>query len=92
MEWDYLHIFKLGVSAAAAEFCICQVRKYTLSYISGRTYRKYSASKVKFSKASNHCKSVLEAAKLVYCILLKEKSLSLSKNLALVTFCELLIV
>ena len=51
---------------------------------------KSSESKVKFRQASNRCKRVLEAANLH--TLLKQKSPSLPKNLALGTFCELLIV
>ena len=50
---------------------------------------KSSESKVKFRQASNHCKRVLEAAILV---LLKQKSPSFPRNLALGTFGELLIV
>ena len=50
---------------------------------------KSSESKVKFRQASNRCKRVLEAAKLM---LLKQKSPSLPRNLALGTFGELLIV
>ena len=45
-----------------------------------------SDSKVKFRKASNHCKRVLEAAKLVYV------NKTLPRNLALRTFHKLLIV
>ena len=52
---------------------------------------KSSESKVKFRQASNHCKRVLEAAKLVH-MLLKQKSQSLPRNLALGTFGKLLIV
>ena len=50
---------------------------------------KSSESKVKFRQVSNHCKRVLEAAILV---LLKQKSPSFPRNLALGTFGELLIV
>ena len=56
-----------------------------------RLYQKdKSDSKVKFRQASNRCKRVLEAAKLAYSN--KNKSLLLPRNLALVTFGELLIV
>ena len=51
---------------------------------------KSSESKVKFRQASNRCKRVLEAAKLH--MLLKQKSPSFTRNLALGTFGELLIV
>ena len=51
---------------------------------------KSSESKVKFRQASNRCKKVFEAAKLD--MLLKQKSPSLPRNLALGTFGELLIV
>ena len=51
---------------------------------------KSSESKVKFRQASNRCKRVLEAAKLACAT--KKKSPSLPRNLALGTFCELLIV
>ena len=50
---------------------------------------KSSESKVKFRQASNHCKRVLEA---VILVLLKQKSPSFPRNLALGTFGELLIV
>ena len=50
---------------------------------------KFSESKVKFRQASNHCKRVLEAAKLAYANKTKE---SILRILALVTFGELLIV
>ena len=50
---------------------------------------KSSDSKVKFRQVSNHCKRVLEAAKLM---LIKQKSLLLPRNLALLTSGELLIV
>ena len=52
---------------------------------------KSSESKVKFRQASNHCKRVLEAAKLAYATKTKSPS-SLPRNLALGTFGELLIV
>ena len=52
---------------------------------------KSSESKVKFRQASNHCKRVLEAAKLAY-MLLKQKNPSVPRNLAVRTFGELLIV
>ena len=45
-----------------------------------------SDAKVKFRKASNHCKRVLEAAKLLYV------NKTLPRNLALRTFHKLLIV
>ena len=45
---------------------------------------KSSESKVKFRQASNRCKRVLEAAK--FAMLLKQKSPSLPKNLALGIF------
>ena len=51
---------------------------------------KSSESKAKFRQASNSCKRVLEAAKLAYAT--KKKRPSLSRNLALGTFGELLIV
>ena len=51
---------------------------------------KSSASKVKFRQASNHCKGVLEAAKLAYVI--KQKSPLPPRNLALMNFGEFLIV
>ena len=51
---------------------------------------KSSDSKVKFRQASNHCKRVLQAAKLAYTT--KQKSPLLPKNLAPVTFGKLLIV
>ena len=51
---------------------------------------KSSESKVKFRQDSNRCKRVLEAAKLA--MLLKQKSPSFPRNLALGTFGELLIV
>ena len=51
---------------------------------------KSSESKVKFRQASNHYKRVLEAANLH--MLLKQKSPSFPRNLALGTFGELLIV
>ena len=51
---------------------------------------KSSESKAKFRQASNCCKRVLEAAKLA--MLLKQKSPSFPRNLALGTFGELLIV
>ena len=51
---------------------------------------KSSESKVKFRQASNRCKRVFEAANLH--VLLKQKSPSLLRNLALGTFGELLIV
>ena len=51
---------------------------------------KSSESKVKFRQASNRCKRVLETANLH--MLLKQKSPSLPRNLALGTFGELLIV
>ena len=50
-----------------------------------------SSSKTKFRQASNHCKSVLEAAKLLYANKTKESTLSL-RNLVFETFCKLLIV
>ena len=53
---------------------------------------KSSKSKVKFRQASNRCKRVLEAAKTKESMLLKQKSQSLPRNLALRTFGELLIV
>ena len=53
-------------------------------------FGKVSESKVKFRQASNHCKRVLEAAKLAN--LIRRKSPSLLKNLALWTFGEFLIV
>ena len=46
-----------------------------------------SDSKLKFSQASNHCKRVLEAAKLAYAS--KTKETITSRNLALVTFGKL---
>ena len=49
---------------------------------------KSSESKVKFRQASNHCKRVLEAAKLTHATM----SRSLPRNLALGTFGKLLIV
>ena len=52
---------------------------------------KFSDSKVKFRQASNHCKVVLEAAKLAF-VNKTKKSPLLLRNLALVTFDELLIV
>ena len=57
-------------------------------------YRKDNSpdSKVKFRQASNHCKRVLEAVKLAYGLVIKQKSLLLPRNFALVTFGELLIV
>ena len=51
---------------------------------------KSSNSKVKFRQASNRCKRVLEATKLVYDN--KKKSRLLPRNLALVTSGEFLIV
>ena len=51
-------------------------------------HNKSSESKVKFGKASSHCKRVIEAAKLAY-ILIKQESPSLLRNLALPTFGEL---
>ena len=51
---------------------------------------KSSESKVKFRQASNHCKRVLEAAKLAYPN--KTKESSLPRNLALRTFSKLPIV
>ena len=48
---------------------------------------KSSESKAKFRQASNHCKKVLEAAKIAYGN--KIKSSSVPRNLALGTFCEL---
>ena len=51
---------------------------------------KSSESKVKFRQASNHCKRILEAAKLAYAN--KQKSPSLPRNLALGTFGKLPIV
>ena len=45
---------------------------------------------LKFRQTSNHCKMVLEAAKLAYAK--KTKSLSLPRNLALGVFSELPIV
>ena len=51
---------------------------------------KSSESKAKFRQASNHCKRVLEAAKLAYDN--KKKIPSLPRNLALGTFGELAIV
>ena len=51
---------------------------------------KSSASKVKFRQAINHCKRVLEAANLY--MLIRQKSPLLPRNLAVVTFGELLIV
>ena len=45
---------------------------------------KSSESKVKFRQASNHCKRVLEAAKLAK-MLIKQKSPPLPRNLALRT-------
>ena len=50
---------------------------------------KSSASKVKFRQPSNHCKRVPEAAKLAYANKTKE---SILRNLALMTFGELLIL
>ena len=47
-----------------------------------------SESKAKFRKASHCCKTVLEAAKLAYAT----KTTSLPRNMALMTFCVLLIV
>ena len=49
---------------------------------------KSSESKVKFRQASNYCKTVFEAVHM----LIKQKSPSLPRNLALGTFGELLIV
>ena len=51
---------------------------------------KSSDSKVKFRQASNHCKRVLEVPNLH--MLIKQKSPSLPRNLALRTFGKLLIV
>ena len=51
---------------------------------------KSSDSKVKFRQASNHCKRVLEAAKLAHAN--KTKESILPRNLILVTFGDLLIV
>ena len=51
---------------------------------------KSSESKVKFRQASNHCKMVLEAAKLPYAT--KPKCPLLPRNLALKNFGKLLIV
>ena len=51
---------------------------------------KFSASKINFRQARNCCKRVLEAAKLD--MLIKQKSLLLPRNLALVTFGKLPIV
>ena len=91
--WE--HIFKLGASAAASEFCECvQVRidvyiphrKYQVkphlspwfsttcaSVIAHRNnffclyqQKKSSPSKGKFRQVGNHCKRILEAAKLAY--------------------------
>ena len=53
-------------------------------------HSKSSESKVKFRQASNHCKRVLEAAKLAYAT--KKRSSSLPRNLTLRTFGKLLIV
>ena len=50
---------------------------------------KSSELNVKSRQASNHCKSVLEAAKLAYANKAKE---SIPRNLALLTFGELVIV
>ena len=52
---------------------------------------KSSEAKVKFRQASNCCKKVLEATKLAYADQTKE-SLTLPRNLACVTFGELLLV
>ena len=51
---------------------------------------KSSESKLKFRQAGDYCKRVVEASKLT--LLLKQKSPTLSRNLALETFGELLIV
>ena len=110
-DWGSLHdhlrdvpwedIFKLGVSAAASEFCEWvqvrinvyiphreyQVKRHSSTWFSAtcaaaivyrydffRFYQKdkSSDSKVKFRQASNHCKRVLEAAKLAYANKTKE--------------------
>ena len=47
---------------------------------------KSSESKVKFRKASNYCKKVLEATWLIQTILIKQKSPSLPRNFAFETF------
>ena len=52
---------------------------------------KFSESKVKFRQASNHCKRVLEPAKIAY-MLIKQKSPSLPRNLAFRTLAKLRIV
>ena len=51
---------------------------------------KSSECKVKFIQASNHCNRIFEAANLP--MLIKQKSLSLLRNLTLGTFGELPIV
>ena len=63
VPWE--DIFKLSASAAASEFCEW-VQVGIDVYIPRRLYQqnKSSESKVKFRQASNHCKRVLEAAKL----------------------------
>ena len=103
VPWE--DIFKLGVSAAASEFCEWvqvgidvyiphrkyQVKPHSSSWFSAacaaaivhgnhffRFYQKdkSSDSKVKFKQASNHCKRVLEAAKLAYANKTKESNTS----------------
>ena len=78
-------VFKFGASAAASEFCewffsclcCCHSSKKSFFYY---LYRKNKSSdcKVKFSQASNHCKTVLGAAKLAYANKTKESSFLLS--------------
>ena len=81
VPWD--DIFTLSASAGASEFCEW-VQVAIDAYINHRNHNprnqffhlhqkdKYSESKVKFRKASNRCKRVLEAAKLAYANKTKE--------------------
>ena len=74
--------FSAACAACAAHICHF-FRLYQLD--------KSSEAKVKFRQASNCCKKVLEATKLAYADQTKE-SLTLPRNLACLTFGELLLV
>ena len=77
---SHLYNFRLLVSPACAATIVHRNQQ-----------NKSSETKVKFRQASNHCKRVLEADKLIYANK-TEGSISLPRNFALETFGRLLIV
>ena len=76
------------ISTIFSCLCCCHISYKSLFCLYQQN--KSSESQVKFRRASNHCKMVLKVANLH--MLIKQKSPSLTRHLALGTFGELLTV